>query len=47
MKIVDELDREVLINGGCVVVRNKPYFPITDKFDAVFSFSQRDIEVYN
>lgn len=38
LMLVDELDREVLIHGGCVVVKVPPYFPRLDKFDSHFSF---------
>lgn len=46
LRLVDELDRELLIKGGCVVYKVPPYFPITDHFDSELSFSTRDYEIY-
>ena len=46
MKLVDDQDRELLIHGGCVIVKVPPYFPETDHFDYQKSFVDRDVEIY-
>ena len=43
MRLVDDKDRELLLHGGCVVVKVPPYFPITDHFDYQKSFVDRDV----
>ena len=46
LRLVDDQGRELLLHGGCVVVKVPPYFPTTDHFDYKWSFSDRDIEVF-
>lgn len=46
LMLVDDQGRELQIHGGCVVVKVPPYFPRLDKFDASFSFVERDYEIY-
>jgi hypothetical protein len=46
LRLVDDQDRELLLHGGCVVVKVPPYFPITDHFDYQWSFVDRDVEIY-
>lgn len=46
MRLVDDQDRELLLHGGCVVVKVPPYFPITDHFDYQMSFVDRDVEIF-
>ena len=43
MRLVDDKDRELLLHGGCVVVKVPPYFPVTDHFDYQWSFVDRDV----
>lgn len=43
MRLVDDQDRELLLHGGCVVVKVPPYFPVTDHFDYQWSFVDRDV----
>ncbi len=43
MRLVDDQDRELLLHGGCVVVKVPPYFPVTDHFDYQLSFVDRDV----
>lgn len=46
LMLVDDLGRELMIHGGCVVVKIPPYFPILDHFDSDKSFATRDYEIY-
>ena len=46
MRLVDDRDRELLLHGGCVIVKVPPYFPITDHFDYQKSFVDRDVEIF-
>ena len=46
LRLVDDHDRELLLHGGCVVVKVPPYFPKTDQFDYQKSFVDRDVEIY-
>lgn len=43
-RIVDQDGRERIFHGTNVVYKSPPYYPITDKFDPLYSLSKEDIQ---
>lgn len=41
--LVDDLGRRVTFRGPNIVVKIPPYYPVTEEFDVIMSFSRQDM----
>jgi endoglycosylceramidase len=46
LNFIDDEGRVVVLHGGNVVYKLPPYTPISDKFDPLFSFNDKDFEYF-
>ena len=45
-RMVDSLGRERFFHGMNVVVKGPPWIPLTDSFDPIWSFSEKDFQTF-